>query len=154
MPYAAKTDVSIDRSEGEIKTLLRRHRADSIGTREEGRTAHVAFRLNGRNILFTLTLPDPYDDAFRRTDRGNIRASGAAEKAWEQACRSRWRGLLLCIRAKLESVESGIETFEEAFLAQTVLPTGRTVFEEAAPSVAAAYRGNDVPLLPDYSRSA
>ena len=41
-----------------------------------------------------------------------------------QACRQRWRALLLIIRAKLEAVESGITTLESEFLANIVLPDG------------------------------
>jgi hypothetical protein len=57
--------------------------------------------------------------------------------------------LLLCIKAKLESVEAKIETFEEAFLAHVVLPDGETVGEHALPAVAAIYKGGQLrPLLP------
>ena len=59
--------------------------------------------------------------------------------AWEQALRTRWRALLLCIKAKLESVESGIETFDTAFMAQIVLPDGRTVEERVLPEIEKAY---------------
>ncbi len=69
--------------------------------------------------------------------------------AWEQACRSRWRALFLCIKAKLESIESGIETFEDAFLAHIQMPDGHTVAEHVRPRIAAAYEtGTMQPLLP------
>lgn len=61
----------------------------------------------------------------------------------------RWRTLLLCLKAKLESVESGIETFEDAFLAQIVMPDGGTVAEHVRPRIAEAYAANTMqPLLP------
>ena len=49
--------------------------------------------------------------------------------------RRRWRALLLVIKAKLESVESGIETFEEAFASQIVLANGQTVGAVARASI-------------------
>jgi hypothetical protein len=74
--------------------------------------------------------------------------------AWEQACRSRWRALFLCIKAKLESIESGIETFEDAFLAHIQMPDGKTVAEHVKPNIAIAYQTNPMqPLLPAPSRS-
>jgi hypothetical protein len=46
-------------------------------------------------------------------------------KEHEKACRSAWRALMLAIKAKLVSVESGVEQFEEAFLAHIVVPGSR-----------------------------
>ena len=77
------------------------------------------------------------------------RLNSAAEAAHEQATRQRWRALALSIKAKLESVESGIEQFEEAFMAQIVLPNGKTVGEWVAPQIEASYKsGNMPPMLP------
>ena len=68
-------------------------------------------------------------------DETRWRDEAGAQKAWEQACRQRWRALSLCIKAKLEACESGITTFEEEFLAQLVLPGGVTVAEKIMPSI-------------------
>ena len=78
-----------------------------------------------------------------------MRSPEKRAEAWEQACRSRWRALFLCIKAKLEAVESRIETFEEAFLAHVMMPDGMTVAEHAAPMIALSYETGTVrPLLP------
>lgn len=54
-----------------------------------------------------------------------------------------------CIKAKLESIESGIETFEDAFLAHIMMPDGATVGEHAKPMIARSYEsGTMQPLLP------
>lgn len=63
--------------------------------------------------------------------------------------RSRWRALFLCIKAKLESIESGIETFEDAFLAHIQMPDGQSVSDHVRPRIASAYEtGSMQPLLP------
>lgn len=68
-------------------------------------------------------------------------------RQWEQACRSRWRALLLSVKAKLESVEIGISEFEEEFLAHIVDPaTGRTVGEDIVPQIAKRYEQNGAPV--------
>jgi hypothetical protein len=74
--------------------------------------------------------------------------AGNSEKE-QKAQRQKWRALLLCIKAKLEAVESKIETFEEAFLAHVVMPDGKTVGDHTLTAIAVAYEGKDMPpLLP------
>src|SRR6185437_13211207 len=53
----------------------------------------------------------------------------------------KWRALLLAIKSKLESVSSGIESCEEAFLAHVVMPDGITVGQHARPRIESAYKG-------------
>lgn len=149
MTYAANTSVAVSKTKGEIDALLRKHKATSFGTMEEAARAQIAFQMQGRHIIFRLPLPDPSSKVFALTARGQKRSDTAALEAWEQACRSRWRALFLCIKAKLESIESGIETFEDAFLAHIMMPDGITVGEHAKPMIARSYEGGtSLPLLP------
>lgn len=68
--------------------------------------------------------------------------------------RRRWRAPALVIKAKLEAVESGIRTFDEEFVADTVLPDGRTVAQWLLPQVdAAAVSGFMSALLPMFENS-
>ena len=78
---------------------------------------------------------------------GGDAPEGAVTHAWEQACRQRWRALSLSIKAKLESVESGIEEFESVFMAQVVTPNGKTLEEEVRPVIAQAYETGKMPTL-------
>jgi hypothetical protein len=72
-----------------------------------------------------------------------------AGRMTEQAVRQRWRALALVIKAKLEAFESGIETFEQAFLANILLPDGQTVGQWMVPQVEQAYLTGTMPgLLP------
>lgn len=147
--YAAQTDVSVEKSRGEIERTLMRYGADAFGYMSEVGSARVAFRIGGRHIRFHLPLPDRRDDEFLFAVMGargrQPRSQDAADKAWEQACRQRWRALVLIIKAKLEAVASGITTIEDEFLAHTVLPDGSTVGEWAAPQLAEAYRIGTMP---------
>jgi len=150
MVYAEKTNVSIERTEGEIKGLLRRYKAKSFGSMEEPGMVILVFEMSDRRIVFRLPLPDRNDDEFAKTPSGRrTRSPEQQYVAWEQACRSRWRALFLCIKAKLESVESGIETFEDAFLAHVMMPDGMTVGEHTRPKIAHVYETEKMqPLLP------
>ena len=99
--------------------------------------------------LVTLPLPAKSDKQFHRTPTGRQRRNPAdAERAWEQACRSRWRALLLVIKAKLEAVQVGISTVEDEFLAWTVLPgDARTIGERLRPQIEESVKSGKPPLL-------
>lgn len=131
--YAEKTRVPVSQTRAEIERLLEQHKARQYGTAVDydQRIARVQFSLHGRIVRFVITLPDQ-----KKLGQGS---------RLEQAERQRWRALLLVIRAKLESVENGIETFEQAFLANVVLPNDRTVAEMTAPLIASAYKDGKMP---------
>lgn len=144
--YAADTSVSVERSRGEIEGILRRYKADAFGYATNARGATVMFTMGGRHIKFILPLPDPTAKEFTHTPaKGWARTAAEAERAWEQACRQRWRALALVIKAKLEAVNAGITTVEDEFLAHTVLPDGRTMGEWAKPQIEDAYRLGHMP---------
>jgi hypothetical protein len=75
--------------------------------------AVIEFSHEDRRIRFVLPLPDRNARQFAHTPtRGTRRTDAEAYKAWEQACRQRWRALALAIKAKLEAVEAGITDFQ------------------------------------------
>jgi hypothetical protein len=89
-------------------------------------------------VRFELPLPSRDERRFTHHSRG-LRTATQAEALWEQACRQRWRALALVIKAKLEAIETGIASFEDEFLAYTMLPSGETVGAWLAPQMDAAY---------------
>jgi hypothetical protein len=98
------------------------------------------FELNSRRIRFDLPLPDRAADEFVYRFWGGERKNeqlsiDKQHKLWEQACRQRWRALLLAIKAKLEAVESGITSFEKEFLAHIVMADGKTIGQHIVPQV-------------------
>lgn len=144
--YAQNTEVTSDRSRAEIEKTLTRYGATSFTYGWEATRAAIQFVMDGRQVRFILPLPDRADREFTHHSRG-ARTASAAEAAYEQAVRQRWRALALMVKAKLEAVASGIVTFEAEFLPHTVLPSGRTVFEEVAPAVELAYTTGQVAPL-------
>jgi len=131
--YAATTKVPVAKTRSEIEQLLERHKAKQYGTAVDydQMRARVQFRLHDRIVRFIIALPD------RKKLGEGVR--------FEREERQRWRALLLVIKAKLESVESAIETFEHAFLSQIVMPDDRTVAEIVTPLVAFAYKDGKMP---------
>ncbi|PWJ81571.1 hypothetical protein C7441_110103 [Pseudaminobacter salicylatoxidans] len=148
MTYAKNTSVAVSKTEGEIKHTLRRYGASSFASFETSEAAMIAFEMSGRRVVFKLPLPNRQSKEFTETPSGRwARSDKQALDAWEQACRSRWRALFLCIKAKLESVEAGIETFEDAFLAHIQMPDGITVGDHVRSRIASAYAGEPMPPL-------
>lgn len=147
--YAARTEVSSEKSRSEIERTLQRYGATSFayGTDDDLNAAMVGFKAQGRQIRFVLTMPSRAEREFTHHSTGP-RTQSAAENLYEQAVRQKWRALLLIVKAKLEAVDSGIVTFEQEFLPHIVMPGGRTVYESVADGIETAYlSGNVAPLL-------
>ncbi|MHB1783797.1 MAG: hypothetical protein ACYCTE_14155 [Acidimicrobiales bacterium] len=157
MPYAEKTEVSVDKSRSEIERTLQRYGASAFlyGWQEEAGVSRavVQFQADGRLIRFVLDMPDPNDRKFThaapRSKYGApvARTASSAKNLYDQACRQRWRALALVIKAKLEAVESGISEFESEFLANIVLPDGSSVGDFMRPQIERAYAENTMPSM-------
>jgi hypothetical protein len=145
--YAANTEVSSSKSRDEIERTLVRYGAGGFIYGWQDDKALIAFTMEGRQIRFLLPLPRADDPAFCKTEGGQWRTETEAKKRFDQATRQRWRALLLIIKAKLEAIESGIVTFEDEFLAHTVLPTGETAGDWMKPQIADAYLTGKMPAL-------
>ena len=128
MAYAKTTKVPVRQTKGEIEKTVDKYGADNFGIMRQGEAHIVAFTVNGRNIMFRVN---------RREDA--------------QEERSIWRALSMSIKMKLESVEAGIETFDEAFLAQIVAPDGMTYGDHMIPKITETYENRSVPLLPNFT---
>lgn len=142
--FAAETTVSPEKTLAEIQETLKRYGATRIGFIDDVEQVAIAFEMHSRRVRFVLKLPTREEALVKVNQSSSTRYSEAAH---QQMVRSRWRALLLAIKAKLESVEIGIEQFEEAFMAQIVLPSGQTMAEWAVPQIAAAYASNAMPPL-------
>lgn len=131
--YGERTDVTPARSRAELERIVARYGVAEYGVVTAPTHAVVAFAFEERRVRIRLDLPE-------RTPR--ITAA-----QYEQALRQRWRALVLVVKAKLEAVESGIETVDQAFLPYIVLPDGSTVGEQVAPAMRAALASGTVPAL-------
>lgn len=72
--YAKGTQVSVEKSEAELKGLLRRHGADGLATFEDRRAgrAMVAFELKGRNVRLEIPLPEWRDYLLTKTGKRGL----------------------------------------------------------------------------------
>lgn len=89
--YAKDTSVTSEKSRAEIERTLARYGAESFMYGWDQSKAMIAFDMNGRRLKFVLPMPDR--DEFKYTpSKRQRRGPAAAEKAYEQAVRQRWRG--------------------------------------------------------------
>jgi hypothetical protein len=148
MAYAENTSVPVEKSRGEIERLLGKHKCQKFmsGVDHETHRATVQFQANNRIVKFEITLPDPTDPKWKKIKNSYLQrsASGVA-KVLEQEERTRWRALLLVIKAKLEAIESGITSWEDEFLAHVVLPNQQTVAQYIGPAVDQIYQTGKMP---------
>lgn len=141
-PYAESTAVSVNRSRDDIERLLTKEGATAFAYGwdwEKG--ASINFIAHGRQFRWQLPMPDRASREFTRTPTGKPRSQSAGDAAYTQAVRAQWRALLMVIKAKFVAIEAGITTFDEEFLAQTVVPeTNLTVAQMMLPTVEAQYK--------------
>jgi hypothetical protein len=134
--YANQTTVDPQKSRAEIEKTLARYGATGFAYGSEIGRAMIGFQTKDRRIRFLLPLVPP---------------QRSTEKQTEQFIRSRWRALLLAIKAKLEAVESGIETFDEAFMSHIIMPNGQTMAEHSLPYIKEAYETGKMPPLLSFN---
>lgn len=139
MAYAEKTEIAFDKSVGETISLIRKAGAQQIGQMELEDSFILQFRLTDRLIRFTLPLPT-VNEMPTRDGRNAVLTDSQREARAEQRRRSLARALMLVIKAKLESVESGIETTEQAFLANVVTADGGTVYSKVRDALQVEYQ--------------
>lgn len=153
--FAANTDVPVSRTRGEIEEVIMRNGGDRFGSFVDRTSAAILFEIAGRRIRIVIPLPDMDSPDFEPRYKGGGRYGPADEQRrvkWEQACRTRWRALLLVLKAKLEAVAVGIASLEDELLAYTILPPDennetRTVGEAFAEPIREAYATGTFPAL-------
>ncbi len=139
MAYAETTTVPLEKSIMEIMILIRRAGAEKIGQMEDVKWFAVQFALANRMIRFRVPFPS-IDDMPEYDGRKSALSPEQRKARLDQAKRQRGRALMLVIKAKLESVESGVETLEQAFLANVVMSDGCTVYERISEGIALEYK--------------
>lgn len=115
--YAAHTSVPVQQSRNEIENLLARYGGTAFAYAQEAGRVIVGFRIKSssqRSVAVKMELPMPDPKKHRESDMPQLQ-------------RSCWRSLVLIVKAKLEACASEISTIEREFMADIVMPDGRTL---------------------------
>lgn len=147
MGYAEGTHVPVSQSQGEIRKVLDNYGASGFAFGEQPTMHLVMFRMSERMVKFMIPVPE---QGKAKTTKGDLMTKAQVEKE----IRRRWRCLLIAIKAKLECVESGIATLENEFMANIVLPDGKTIGQTVGPQITEAYKSGKMPQLLGYDGGA
>lgn len=137
------TQVSVEKSQGDIRKLLSKHGATQFRMSEgqgpgEEWWVGVEFVHNDHLVRMAAPLKKPDEkwlDGKVKRARTKSRHDFLVEHN-EQEAKRVWRVIMWSLKARLVAVEEGLETFEQAFLAHMVDPgTGSTVWQQIQPHV-------------------
>ncbi|MHA7900802.1 MAG: hypothetical protein ACX94B_13135 [Henriciella sp.] len=131
--YAEDTKVPVDRSQSEIKKMLREIGADRIAVYESSDGNYIIFEANAVMYKISQKIPE------------------IGRKSLEQRERAGWRALVLLVRAKKVAIQQQITTIEKEFMADTVMPDGSTLLDHHQAIVEHNY-GDSPPLLLGFAR--
>jgi hypothetical protein len=124
--FAEGTTVAPEKTRGEIERLVKANGGTRFAFGYLEDRAGVSFVAHGLLVRFTIPNPTKDDKAVRERMR---RTRLSLQRVIDEEERRRWRCLLLAIKSKFTTVDSEIETFEEAFLANIVTTDNITVYE-------------------------
>lgn len=152
--YATNTTVSVEKSKMEIDALLAKHGASSRGivVDDEKGTALIGFVRGG--LQYRLAVPLPLPETAKKLARPRAwprwdehQRAAWLRKEWEQMCRTRWRAMLLLLKAKFEAINMQVSTIEKEFMADLVLPNGETVAVALGKTISEALGSGKMPTL-------
>lgn len=138
LPY--ETATSGERSLGEIQKLLRGFGCSKFGSMSDDveREILIQFEYRGRPVSVKASIKGyaaawlrahPYNASRMRTSRAEYE-----RKALDVASVAVYSILRDWIKGQVTAIETGILSFEGAFLGQILLPSGRTMLEQATES--------------------
>lgn len=120
--FAQGTDVSPEKSQMQISTMLRKFGCQGVMMGYENQSNFIGFVF--KDVQVRLFCPIVKSEAENRR---------------------RWRVLRIIIQSKFEIIQCGIKTFEEEFFADIVMPNGKTVSQVALPAVQKAISSGAMP---------
>lgn len=157
--FGDSTNVPVEKTRAELDQLLGKHGATQRASYQDDDNglAVIQCRIASRMVRFEVSIPAVKTFAPKSwagipgcgEGGSNTQQNRAAfmRKRQEQAARAAWRRLLLVTRAKLELIADGGSTVEREFLADILLPDGRTVGRALAEPLQQAYETGGMPKL-------
>lgn len=146
MRYAEGTNVSVDKTQNEIRALLAKHGVKHFAYAEEPTRAAIQFALHGLPYRFEVIRPTEAEVRAIYSHLYSPQVDWA--KRIEGEWRRRWRARLLWLKATLEfAADEGTDAVSQALLAYLVLPGGSTMGAWADKQLPDAYREGKMPPL-------
>lgn len=120
-----QSSTSVAKSQEDIRRILSKYGADGVQFSEDWTKMilDIRFMYTIGKIQYVVIFKVPIPKAETETPaRGRQRSISQMQKIQEQYERGIWRAVFWAIKSRMESVEFGIETFQEAFLSHFEIP--------------------------------
>lgn len=130
------TATPVAKSQEDIRWILRKYGADGVQFSEDwtAKKIMIRFLYTVKTIQYSVLFVVPIPDVDARTSNGWQRKGAQMEKLQAQAHRGIWRAVFWAIKSRMEAVEFGIETFQEAFMSHFEIPgTSQTIADVVLP---------------------
>lgn len=134
------TDVSVERTQSAIRNLLEKYGASGLQFTEEMNrqlTLRFGYELerDAARHRYMVCIRAEVPPARTRDRYGYTLGEKSMATERRTNLMAAWRALYWALKSRLESIEYGIETFEEAFLSHFELPDGSTIAEVLLPQL-------------------
>lgn len=128
----AGTEVPVEKSQGELRSLLQKFGATQF-TFGEGRDwAGIEFVHNDQLVRLRCPLRQPTDQQVASwKNAAHVATAEAVARLLDKEAMRVWRVLVWSVKARLVAVEEGLESFEQAFLSHLVDPSTNVTLWEA-----------------------
>ena len=118
------TSTPVAKSQEDIRRILSRYGADGVQFSEDwkGMSLSIRFLYSIKEIQYSVLFKIPIPKANTESPTGRQRKGTQIEQLQEQLERGIWRAAFWAIKSRMEAVDFGIETFQEAFLSHFEVP--------------------------------
>lgn len=144
------TNTSVTKSQEDIRWILSKYGADGVQFSEDWvqKIVMVRFFYKVGQSQYTILFKIPVPQVEARSPKGRLRTQNQIETLQKQCERGIWRAIYWAIKSRMEAVEFGIESFQEAFLSHFEIPgTDKQIGDVLIPRLS---NGN---LMLDYSNA-
>ncbi len=132
------TATPVAASQEAIRRILSKYGADGVQFSEEWkeRRIMVRFLYSVGAVQYSVIFKVPISEISRVSERGRERKQSVIDDLQARAHRGIWRAVFWAIKSRMEAVEFGIETFQEAFMSHFELPgTDKTIGDAILPMI-------------------
>lgn len=136
-----QSSTPVAKSQEDIRRILSKYGADGVQFSEDWTKMllMIRFLYTVGKVQYSVLFKTPIPQAEKKTPgRSQMRSQSQIQKIQEQYERGIWRAVFWAIKSRMESVEFGIETFQEAFLSHFEVPgTDKQIGEVLIPRLQA-----------------
>lgn len=132
------TSTPVSASQEAIRKILNKYGADGVQFSEEWREKRIMVRFlysvgtMQYSVMFKVPIPDVSD----KSPVGRIRKQSVISDLQAKSHRGIWRAVFWAIKSRMEAVEFGIESFQEAFMSHFELPgSDKTIGDAILPMI-------------------